>query len=301
MRCFACVLFLLIGGAAIAELHSLTVHPHTVVGGNPSTGTVTLTHPAPHGGFPVGLRSNSSALHVPHSVVVPQGHLSANFPIHTSGVGAEFTRSITAFTHHVQRHAHITLLPADLVHLTVHPTEVVGGHTATGTVHLNGHAPSGGAVVHLQSHSVAIEVPPHVTVHPGHRSAHFPVRTKPVHTTVTRSFSATYRHVTRHAHLTIHPGVLIHTFHIDPNVVVGGQSTTGFVTLTGPAPAGGAEIIVWSDSNAVLVPHQFVIPAGHTHGHFPIHTRQVFHHHFTRTVYVRYGHSTKAAHITLTP
>ena len=66
-------------------LASLTVNPSSVVGGSPSTGTVTLTGPAPAGGALVSLSSsNTSAATVPASVTVAAGATSATFAVTTS-------------------------------------------------------------------------------------------------------------------------------------------------------------------------------------------------------------------------
>ncbi len=66
-------------------LTSLTVNPSSVVGGSPSTGTVTLSGPAPAGGAVVSLSSdNTLAATVPASVTVAAGATSATFPVTTS-------------------------------------------------------------------------------------------------------------------------------------------------------------------------------------------------------------------------
>src|SRR5256885_653236 len=73
--------------ASTAALSKVTVSPTDVVGGDPSTGTVTLTGAAPSGGFTVSLRSdNTTAATVPASVTVPAGAASARFPITTNVV-----------------------------------------------------------------------------------------------------------------------------------------------------------------------------------------------------------------------
>src|SRR4029077_14796855 len=69
-----------------AALTSVTASPNPVVGGNSSTGTVTLTSAAPAGGALVTLSSASNAVTVPGSVSVSQGANSATFGITTSVV-----------------------------------------------------------------------------------------------------------------------------------------------------------------------------------------------------------------------
>jgi hypothetical protein len=73
--------------SANASLSTIRVNPKDVVGGDPSTGTATLTGAAPAGGFVVSLSSdNTAAATVPPSVTIPAGATSATFPITTNVV-----------------------------------------------------------------------------------------------------------------------------------------------------------------------------------------------------------------------
>jgi len=69
-------------------LTSVSLNPAIVVGGSPSTGTVTLNGPAPSGGAVVTLSSNNAAAGVPLSVTVPAGSNTAAFPVTTSSVAS---------------------------------------------------------------------------------------------------------------------------------------------------------------------------------------------------------------------
>jgi hypothetical protein len=71
------------GAPAAAALSAVSVHPSSVVGGNTSQGTVTLTAAAPSGGVVVTLSDNSSAATPPASVTVAPGATSASFAIPT--------------------------------------------------------------------------------------------------------------------------------------------------------------------------------------------------------------------------
>src|SRR5207247_2272003 len=73
---------------AAASLSAVSVNPTTVVGGNASTGTATLTAAAPPGGALVTLSSsNTAAAGVPASVTVAAGATSASFTVSTTAVG----------------------------------------------------------------------------------------------------------------------------------------------------------------------------------------------------------------------
>jgi len=69
-------------------LSSVALNPTSVPGGSSSTGTVTLSGPAPSYGVPVDLSSSASAATVPASVTVAGGASSANFTVNTSAVTA---------------------------------------------------------------------------------------------------------------------------------------------------------------------------------------------------------------------
>jgi hypothetical protein len=197
------------GGPTQPSLSSLSLNPTSVVGGNSSTGTVTLTAPAPSGGFVVNLSSsNTSVATVPSSVTVPAGATSANFTVSTRAVSSTTSVTITASAGGVSRTATLTVNPSPSVtlqSLTISPTSVWGGSTATGTVTLSGPAPAGGAVVQLRSNSNRASVPSSITIPAGATSARFTIQTRstwwPLVETVT--ITATYSGVSRSAQLTV--------------------------------------------------------------------------------------------------
>jgi len=198
------------GGPTQPSLSSLSLNPTSVVGGNSSTGTVTLTAPAPSGGFVVNLSSsNTSVATVPSSVTVPAGTTSANFTVATNSVSSATSVTITAAAGGITRTATLTVNPpasnVTLQSLTISPTSVWGGSTATGTVTLSGPAPAGGAVVQLRSSSSRASVPSSITIPAGATSARFTIQTRsafwPLVETVT--ITATYSGVSRSARLTV--------------------------------------------------------------------------------------------------
>ena len=195
------------GGPTQPSLSSLSLNPTSVVGGNSSTGTVTLTAPAPSGGFVVNLSSsNTSVATVPSTVTVPAGATSANFTVSTQAVSSATSVTITASAGGVSRTATLTVNPAPSVtlqSLTISPTSVWGGSTATGTVTLSGPAPAGGVVVQLRSSSSRASVPSTVTVPAGATSARFTIQTRSAFSITTVTITATYNGVSRSAQLTV--------------------------------------------------------------------------------------------------
>jgi uncharacterized repeat protein (TIGR03803 family) len=83
--------------APLPTLTGLMLAPSGVVGGQSSTGTVTLGGPAPSGGAVVALSSSSSSLaSVPATVTVPAGSTSASFVVSTQPVKRTKATTITA-------------------------------------------------------------------------------------------------------------------------------------------------------------------------------------------------------------
>ncbi|MBZ5507999.1 MAG: choice-of-anchor D domain-containing protein [Acidobacteriia bacterium] len=90
---------------------SLSLSPSTTVGGTQSTGTIQLTNPAPAGGLPVSLASDSTSASVPLSITVPAGATAAAFSIGTLPVSGISTATITASSNGVSQSTLLTLTP----------------------------------------------------------------------------------------------------------------------------------------------------------------------------------------------
>ena len=154
----------------------VTLNPSSVVGGISSSGTMTLTGPAPAGGISVALSSdNPGVATVPASVNVAAGQTtSAAFTIATSVVSLPASANIIG-NHGGSQSANLVVYPVfGLSAISVNPSAVTGGTWLTGTVTLNSPAPAGGAVVTLSgNNNIEAIVNPSVTVPPGSSTAPF--------------------------------------------------------------------------------------------------------------------------------
>lgn len=249
-----------------------------VPGGTPATGTVTLRIAAPSGGAVVSLSSaNTSLVTVPPSVTVPAGQTSATFTANTAPVTSTTGVVISASYDGVTVSTTLFLVVSRAVaSVTLDPSTVTGGVSSTGTVTLRNTAPSGGAVVALaSSNSVLAVVPSSVTVVAGQISATFPVNTASVTATQTVVISATYEDVTESATLTINPAASTATLSavsLDPTSVVGGNASTGTVTLSAAAPGGGFAVSLSDNSTAASTPSSVTVPEGATTATFTVTT-----------------------------
>ena len=195
---------------AAASLSAVSVNPTSVVGGNSSTGTVTLTTAAPTGGAVVTLTSsNTAAAGVPASVTLAAGATSTSFSMTTSAVSANTSVTLTGTYSGVSRTATLTVTPvpppASLNTLALSPSSVTGGSSSTGTVTLTSAAAAGGAVVALTSNTAAATVPASVTVAAGASSATFTAMSTAVTAATTATITAALAGVTRTAVLALNP------------------------------------------------------------------------------------------------
>jgi hypothetical protein len=197
-------------GPMAVALSSVSVNPGAVQGGQPATGTVSLTAPAPAGGATVTLSSSNAAASVPASVTVAAGQLSAAFTVTTSVVASSTAITLSASYQGATATAALTVSPSApapaLSTLTLGSASVTGGNSVSGTVTLTAAAPSGGTVVTLSSsNTAAATVPASVTVAAGATSAGFTIATSSVTASVSVTITASLGGVTRSAALTVNP------------------------------------------------------------------------------------------------
>ena len=257
-----------------AGVTSVSLNPTSVVGGNPSTGTVTLTGPAPTGGTSVALLSDNASATVPSSVTVAAGATTATFTVTTTAVGVDGTANVSA-TANGTASAALTLKAPTVTGLAFSPSSVIGGNLSTGTVTLSSPAPTGGFIVSLTSGNTAAgTVPATVTVVGGATTATFSFTSIPVQTATPVTVTATANSVSVTGTVTVTAPTLS-LFTIAPANTVGGQNATGTITLTGAAPAGGYVITVASDNAAATPATTVTIPANATSGTFTIPTHAV--------------------------
>ena len=191
------------------DLSSVTVSAATVTGGTSATGTVTLSAPAPEGGVLIDLWTNGSPAFVPANVTIPAGSTSANFNVSTVAVSNTSQGTITAFYKGISKTATITVTPpavaVSLASVSVDPTSVKGGVSATGTVRLSAPAPQGGMVVDLWTNGSPAFVPVSVTVAAGATTGTFNVSTISVSGTQQGTITAFYLGTSKTAVITVNP------------------------------------------------------------------------------------------------
>lgn len=260
---------------APAGLASLSVNPATVTGGNEVIGKMTLDAPAPEEGLYLWLGSDKPAVSMPFQLRVPAGATTATFPIRTPVVMASTPVIVTAFGGGIARRADLVLLPPAVAALSLDPASVTGGGAVTGTVSLTGPAPAGGVLVTLISDRGSAPVPGSVLVAAGMKTATFTLSTQVVAEVTTATITARGGGERRSAALTLRPPGLA-SLVIPRPIALALSTASGTITLTAPAPPGGAIVaLTSSDPARSSVPARVQVPAGATSAWFGIRTGAV--------------------------
>ncbi|HLK60457.1 MAG TPA: S8 family serine peptidase, partial [Chthonomonadaceae bacterium] len=222
-------------------LSRVTINPNAIYGGSTATGTVTLTAAAPMGGAIIALSSaDTNVATVPDTVTIAAGSTSATFTITGGDVTATTKVTITGTYNNLNKFASLTVSPL-LASLSVAPNSVKGGVSSTGTITLNGAAPSGGVSIALSSSDSSATVPSSVTIAAGAKSAAFHITTTAVSADVHVTITASYAGVNATAPLAVLAPALM-SLTLNPTIVADGASSTGTVTLDSPAPTGGMSV-----------------------------------------------------------
>lgn len=203
-------------------------------------------------------------VYLPMIATDPSGNISLAWDDATAGSG-----------HNILYSRGIIASPASLSALGLSAGDVTGGSSSTGTVALGGPAPTSGATVSLSSSDSSVSVPATVTIPEGTTSATFTVATSPVAGKTTAVITAVFGGVTETTSMAVEPPVLT-LLTLNPSSVIGRNSSAGTVTLSGPAPAGGAVVALSSSNSSVAtVPPSVIVSAGLTNATFTMNTRMV--------------------------
>lgn len=151
-----------------------------------STGTVTISGPAPASGLVVELASDKPSVSLPSgsSVNIAAGTKTATFAIATGAVTATQVATITGTLNATSQSAKLTVIPATatadgnlFLRLVITPKSVLGGGIAVAEVSLVSAtdgvpvpAPAGGATINLvsdQPETVVSGLPPQVVIPAG--------------------------------------------------------------------------------------------------------------------------------------
>jgi len=186
----------------------VSASPSSITGGQVVVGSVSVSV-APgsrSGAISISLSTKSTNISIPASVTIPVGKTSATFSIGTKPVAFDSNVNFSATYAGIQQSGAITVLAPVLTGLTVSPTTIIGGprSNCTGTVTINGVAPTGGVTVALAATgNGAASTPANVTIAAGKSSATFTISTSKVVKSTTIGITATLGGTTKMANLTV--------------------------------------------------------------------------------------------------
>lgn len=187
----------------VIDLDAFTIDPGEVLGGDTAVGTLTLDAPAGPGGRKVLLSVKDGSPGAPYvsfpaEVKFSQGVQTAKFKVLTVLPPENTVATIVASVGTTQLEANLVITAPQLSSLTITPSTVVGGSSATGEVFLDKPAPIGGAIVQLVPSSTSTgtaftSFPSQVTIPAGQTSVKFAIKTtfpsRTVATTIIASYS----------------------------------------------------------------------------------------------------------------
>jgi len=154
-----------------------------------------------------------------------------------------------------------TILVGSTVSVTLSPTSVYASKSSVATIKLSVAAPAGGVTVMLASSNPAVTIAPSVKLNAGATSINVAVQTGAVAADTSAVITATVGGIESYATLVVmvpYPKTLV----ISPNVITGGNTATGTVSLQSAAPAGGQVVTLTSMHPDVTVPSTVTVLAG---------------------------------------
>jgi len=274
--------------AAASSLSSVTVASPSVLGGGTTTGTVTLTSPAPAGGASVWVNGSVEGRVVtPGPVTIPAGSTSASFTITAPDVNATHWVIIQASYGSGNSGMHGAVLEIDqdlpaipgILTLTTDSSAVIGGQSMRGLVGLVTPAPVGGATIALSTDNPVVTVPPSITIPAGNSATTFVAATTAVVNPSGANITASTAVSSKSVFLSVNPdpNAAAVLASLTPNVsgVNGGQTIQVSLTLSAAAPAGGAVVTLTSSNAAAKVPASVTVPAGQGFATFNVTTSPV--------------------------
>ncbi|MBN8690651.1 MAG: S8 family serine peptidase [Armatimonadetes bacterium] len=266
----------IISAPIAGDLERVTVDPGSVIGGvEQAIGTVYMFTSRSTPTTVTLFTNNTAAVSVPRTVVIPANQTQASFTIGTRSVQNAVTASIVAGNNSGSVSSELTVTPVNMSGALVLSTnEIIGGLGLTGTVNLSSPAPAGGATIYLSSSRPTIAKPTRnwVLIPAGQTSITFNITTKSLVEPVDLDITARRGSVSTSAPLRVVRANLM-SVTTSAAVITGGTSLTGTVTLDGPAPSGGATVLLSSSNTAVArVAARVVIPSGRTSANFTIST-----------------------------
>ncbi len=254
----------------------ITLDTTTIPGGFNTSGKVLIDNLAPFGGTVVNLATNNGVVAVPATVTVPAGKDNVTFPVTTSPVASPSSVLITASRSGYSVTITLRVQPTSLDKIVINPSMITGGSNVNGQVVLAGTAGTGGFKVNMSSNNPAVAAVSSVVTVPVTLSTQvFTIVTKTVNVNTPVIITGTAQGISRTATLIV-ATPFVNIFGLSKTTCYGGQDVPGYVTLSGPARAPGAAVVMQSSAPGVAVlPPTVLVPTGAVTANLVVHTNVI--------------------------
>lgn len=268
-------------------LFAIIAGPGNAYGGGSTQARVMLNKAAPTTGAVIAIASDLPQAQVPRTVTIQPGKTDATVSTITTGrvPSNGIVGVLRAAYGGGWQQSSLGVLPL-LYGTGLGAESVIGGTSFTGTVTLQSAAPAVGATIRLISSDTKLaRLPATVFIPVGGTDATFTVDTSPVSTptrivietgTDDDGYRAPQASVVLNPAGSSPPAASLSSLTLNPPAVLSGETATGTVRLTSPAPAGGAVVTLHgSMEGQVVTPSSVLVPAGSVSADFPITAPQV--------------------------
>jgi hypothetical protein len=232
--------------AATVVISSVQCNPATL-GPNATTNCiVTLSNAAPTAGVLVALSTTGlPGLTVPASTVVTAGSTTGPFTASTGALAADQNGTLTASYQGSAQTVNLSLAATTVVSaLQCNPTTIGANSSSNCTVTLSKNVAAGGSVIALNSSGLpALAVPASVSVAEGSTAA-FTVVAGPLSADQNGTLTATLNGTSQTINLSLAVAAVVSSLQCSPTTLGANSSSTCTVTLSKPAPAGGAVVML---------------------------------------------------------
>ncbi len=246
--------------------YSLSLNPITIIGGNTTTGTITLPGVAPAGGYLVNLTYGANASG-PATATVPAGDQTVDFTVNSLTVDANTPTTVQANFPHTFDNDALNLTPVLVSSVAITPDPAPNSSNTTGSVTLNA-AVTSDRVVSLAwtpGGNFAL-APTSVTVLAGSSTANFTFRSTVVPAGFAASVTAGLNSSSVVQNFNV-AAVSLESTQVYPANAYTGQRVFGAVRLSAPR-ASDLNVVVTSSNTSILAHQNVLIPAGQTYGVF---------------------------------
>ena len=263
-------------------LQSFVISPNRVISGNSTIGKITLAAPAPTGGLTVNLASSDPNVitFATPTVTVPAGQTVFNFTMTSKARLTQASATVTAsfLGRSIAQTLIVSPITLTLTSVVVTPNPLDANDVGTGVVTIDRSAPDSGLTVTLSTTDSAvasIREGTSIDFTPGQSTATFHVLAGGLPTKGRATISAALLGQTTTTLVEVNP--VTFSFTLTPNSVIGGNSATGTITLTGVEGVKATKAITFDLSTSapkVASPEvsSVTIPVGGTTVSFQVNT-----------------------------